>query len=644
MPNIEAYARIELIQSSDDSVAACLQATLSNGWTTQQNGVKYATGMFTLAAAVIGLIHSVFLKATSPAIYRWFDILYLFQTAAAGGMMHLNYPLAFSNFVQNFAWAMGLFHSTAMQHSITKMRNKTGGKMSGDAYSQIQYINRKLSPYNVRALAQRVDITEQISTSLKFAEYIRQLPRLQLAQPAVPAVQKSIQLVQIPSYYDQTNSNKVETGVAVYTGDRGIAVANAFDTAFFVFLAFLAIMVAFHAVLGGVVWFLCRQRKEGKEGRVAHWAKRMRNSWWDFCAANALRTCLIFFTPFFILGFYQWIIGKKDSGLSVFFSILGMAMVFAPLVAVLILSMVKARRTRGMQDVWPLYTDLRFYRSVGDALYRQYRQQYHFFWFAPMVVGMIVRSAFISFGYRNAWAQVIGCLLVEFIIFCCQLVLDPYRPRHEKRSRFTCRIPRFRLPALLTLFRMIYFGLCIAFVDKLGVKAIPRTAIGIVQIAIIGIPTVILLVATIYNAGYGLFWRKDINMVEDGALLEQDDDTSTTSEKTGKDVSRTVSAQTDDIEAHPSSSRTEFFDAQSGEGAQNAVGSAAPPNANQAPNPLTNAEPPNPSTAAPAPLAPTSGAASAEPSEVQVAQVAPVAPVSQVAQHPPNPILTTAST
>lgn len=510
VPNIEAYARIQLNDVRDNELKACLQATLSNGWSTQRDSVKYASGFFTLATGLVGLLHALMVKSASPAIYRWFDVLYLFQTAAAGGMMHLNYPLAFTNFVQNFGWAFGLVYSAPMQHSITKMRNKTGGKLPGDAFNQVQYINRKLSPYNEFAV-RPLDMTAAIGSPANFSSFVAKLPKYDgFAKRA-----------QIPSLYEQTGAKELTTGLPVYSNSRGIAIANALDTVFFIFLAFLAIVIAFHVILGAIVFALSRGSNPGKIGR---WALRLRRSWWSFCIANALRTCLIFFTPMFVLGFYQWTIGKNDSGLSIFFSILGMLMVFAPLVAACFMSLLVARRVRGTNDISPLYTNYRFYHAVGNALYRQYRQGRHYFWFAPLLLGMIARSGFIAFGHENPWAQVIGCLVVEFLILCCQLVLHPYtlHPKERRSCVRWCR-ERFRFPMVLTLFRMIYFGLCVAFLQSIGLKPIPRTVIGIIQIAVIGIPVVLLLIATIYNLGHSILWRKNSMQVEHGAALNEFD-------------------------------------------------------------------------------------------------------------------------
>ncbi|CAK9783002.1 TRP-domain-containing protein [Cutaneotrichosporon oleaginosum] len=497
VPNLEAYARVELIDVSTGETAACLQATLSNGWSTQYKGVKWGTGMLTLASGLVGLAHAAMVDSISPAIYRWFDLLTLFQTAAAAGLMHLNYPLVFSNFVQNFRWSLGLFYSRPMQASITAMRNKTGGKMPGDAYADVQYINRRLSPYNIGSYySNAVNLTSLLNDPSGLPSLVSTL------KADSPYVSDTLaKREKIPSRIDQEYMTNTTTGIPVFTNSMGVTQANAYTTIFFFFLAFLAIFAAVHVVLGAVVWLLSRSRK-------IRWATRLRDTWWDFCAANALRSCLVFFLPIFIFGFYQWNIGRKDSGLTVFFAVLGILLVGVPLLTVFVLSVLRARRLRTEPAISPLYTDYHFYHAVGDATYRQYRQSYHFWWFAPVLLGMVAKAAFIGFGQANAWAQVIGCVVVEGLTLIAQLFCRPHKDRKGDW-----------LGAFLTLVRLIIFGLLIAFIEGMKVKPIPRTVIGIVQIAVVGIPTVLLLFGLFFNAFYGILWRRNKARVEDGTAL-----------------------------------------------------------------------------------------------------------------------------
>ena len=273
---------MELIRDGSGEVAACLQATLSNGHSTRHKAVAWATGMFTLVALIIGLLHTGLSSSPSPSVYRWFDILYLFQTAAATGLLHLNYPLVYSNFAENFAWSIAMLYSSKMQSSINRMRMKTGGHLSGLASHEVQYIDRKLSPFN-----------DYISLNgfpdpPAFGSYLAEIPSGNTS--AVASIPRSLSSRgMITSTIDQNGTNELDTGLPVYSETLSIPDANAFSTVFFFFLAFVAIAIAFHVLLFGVVWVWDRAGR----GRKTLWVTKLRQMWWGFCAGNALRlVCL----------------------------------------------------------------------------------------------------------------------------------------------------------------------------------------------------------------------------------------------------------------------------------------------------------------------------------------------------------------
>ena len=148
------------------------------------------------------------------------------------------------------------------------------------------------------------------------------------------------------------------------------------------------------------------------------------------------------------------------------------------------------------------------FHSAG-ALYRQYRQRFHFFWFV-IILALIARAGFISFASGNAWASVIGNIVVEAIVF---VALIACRPHKDRKGDW--------LAPILSFFRLACFGLCIAFVPSMDVDPIPRAVCGFVIIAGIGLPTVILFFGLIFNAFYGYLWRRHTHRIEDGLEVER---------------------------------------------------------------------------------------------------------------------------
>lgn len=448
MANIEAYARIEL--ESKGEIVACLQATLTNGWTTENTGVKWGTGAFSLAAVLLATIHSIFFRSSSSALYRWFDVLYLYQSAAAAGLMHLNYPLVYTAFVRNFAWSFGLFPNDTVQNTINTLRHRTGGKMPFSAFQLVQYINTKFSPYN-----------------------------------ELPAHKRAL----LPALLNSEDKDMLSIGIPVIVNSIGIPLANALSTVFFWFLACFAILTAFHALLGLLVFVLTSKNAvHGQKG--PNWAINLRRTWWQFCANNALRVCLAWVLPIVLFACYQWVIGNRDSGLSVFWAVLGVVLVVGPLLAAFIWT-VHRNRQPAISDISVprLWSDYRIFHAAG-YLYRPFKSRYHFFWFAPCMLGTIIKACFIGLGPGSPWVQVIGCLAVEFIILVLLIVLRPFKKVWDNI-----------LSILLALLRMIVFGCPIAFLESLHIQAIPRTAIGIGMIVVTGIATILLLLDFLWNIG-----------------------------------------------------------------------------------------------------------------------------------------------
>ena len=266
---------MQLLRTDNNEVAACLQATLSNGNTTKHKAVAIASGVFTLVALLVGLFHSA-VNSPSPAQYRWFDILYLYQTAVSAGLLHLNYPLAFSAFVQNFAWSFGLFNSDTMQNTINTMRSKTGGTIDPDALA-VQYVNRRYSPYNT---VNGADISSYLSFD-KFPNLLASLPKSNTGSSSL------VSRATVPGTVIIDNeSTALVSGLPKFVNDLGFRRPNAYTTIFFFFLAFIAIAIAFHILLFIVVFVV--DKAAGRNGRLG-WATRLRRMWWEFCAGNALR-------------------------------------------------------------------------------------------------------------------------------------------------------------------------------------------------------------------------------------------------------------------------------------------------------------------------------------------------------------------
>lgn len=279
IPDLEGFAQLTLTESSTGDVKACIQATLSNGWSTHQPAVEWATAGFTLAAFLSAAFHSVFPDSLAP--FRFLDLFYLYQAIASSAFLGINYPSLYRAFTLNFAWAIGLVStssSSPFQASIDNMRRHTGGQLANSSSSSaVGLINRKLSPYNVQGsnfvAAPLVPIRRSVDA---FGEFLGTLASsklrvMDLAPPETTNLRMNLTKVQTAVQGDvQTvtadSSNVLQAGIPIFTNSIHIGTANAFMTVFLVSLIVLAIVLALLALGYGVTTILQRAKaRKGKE-------------------------------------------------------------------------------------------------------------------------------------------------------------------------------------------------------------------------------------------------------------------------------------------------------------------------------------------------------------------------------------------
>jgi Transient receptor potential (TRP) ion channel/ML-like domain len=235
IPDLEAFAQLTLTEVGTGELKACIQSTLSNGWSTHQRGVSWGVGGLAFFALFSAAWQSFLPDSIAP--FRLLDLLGLYQTIASSGFFDLNYPVIYRAFTLNFSWAMGLFSQSpksSMQTSITNMRHLTGGNLASSiAGGSVALVNRKLSPYAKR---------QELTSSGGYIPVVRE-----------------VQTVTAQS------TNVLDAGIPIYANTIGIATANTFMTAFFSALILLAIALALLAIIYTVIALSFRNRP--------HWIK-----------------------------------------------------------------------------------------------------------------------------------------------------------------------------------------------------------------------------------------------------------------------------------------------------------------------------------------------------------------------------------
>jgi hypothetical protein len=228
IPDLEAFAQVTLVDKRTGSVKACVQTTLSNGWSLRQDAVSWAVGAFTLSSALLAA-YQIFTGASSVAIQRFIESVLFLQHICYLGMLDLNYPVVFISYAINFSWAVGLFGSSGhLQRSIDRMRDHTGGRHDPPV-SPAGTVNRKLSPYNDPLSKTRSLLTLGRGTN-----------------STTPVTVLS-------------SADALAAGIPTYTNSLQISENNAFMSSFIAALLLLALILIFFAIVS-VILVIVRRR------------------------------------------------------------------------------------------------------------------------------------------------------------------------------------------------------------------------------------------------------------------------------------------------------------------------------------------------------------------------------------------------
>lgn len=271
-----------------------LQTVLSNGKTTKQDAVSYATGGVAAAALVGSFAHSFFphtpasVGHAAPAGPEWgvVTILQFFQSVSVSGLLSLQYPHLYQSFTLNFGWALGLIKIDKIERAIDKMRLKTGSDKPG--YSALnngttgENDSGAATPFfNVTGITGGGGLTNVVD--LGFFDLTSSVHTISKRQSS--EIINNLTSTQLPTV-DNMATDAIQSGIGVYTERLGIPDVNAWATVFFVFLLFCAIMLA--TLLGVLIVLEIVVVTVGKR-KGETWIKAARREYGYFATTNALR-------------------------------------------------------------------------------------------------------------------------------------------------------------------------------------------------------------------------------------------------------------------------------------------------------------------------------------------------------------------
>ncbi|TFY82362.1 hypothetical protein EWM64_g1648, partial [Hericium alpestre] len=480
IPDLEAFAQLTLADAKTGELKACIQSTLSNGWSTHQPGVAWATGGIGFLALASAVWHSFTPGTIAPL--RLLDLFALYQAIASSSFLNLNYPVIFRAYTLNFSWAMGLFAqspTSSMQRSINHMRNITGGALPNGSGSSIALINRRLSPYNSPP-SRRALVPDTFRSALSA------FPAVDIAKLIGPSNSSPVTELSVGNAtrlssdtsgnvqtVSQDASNVLQAGIPIYVNTIGIATANAFMTVFFTGLILLACSLAALGILYGVFFLVQRS------GKSSDWVKQSMSRYPTFARTWGIRIVFICFYPLLVFVFYQWTL--HDSWLSDLIS----AITFVALSGLVGFAALRVALYAHKSSPYNLFIDLPSF----EPLYGKYRVERYYFYLLPLAA-IVLRSLFTAFSHANGTVAIIAIIIIEGLLAISIMV---FRPTPTRRGDV--------FSSTIAIMRLVCAGLCVAFIEHLQTAAIPRVAIGIIIAVIYSIAVILMFLNILWNLG-----------------------------------------------------------------------------------------------------------------------------------------------
>lgn len=186
---------------------------------------------------------------------------------------------------------------------------------------------------------------------------------------------------------------------------------------------------------------------------------------------------LVLLFPILIFAFYQWTV--KDSWLSVFISVITFLAITGYIGYSSFRTIQQARRSRS--EVYDFDANHDHVAPLA-FLYDHYRSPRYYF-FALFPVACLLKAVFIAAARSNGLAQVILLLIVEVFTLAALLVLRPHKTRGADV-----------IQTFLAIVRVVCTGVLLAFVERLNVAPIIRTAIGAVIAVIFSVAILVMII------------------------------------------------------------------------------------------------------------------------------------------------------
>ncbi|KAK0392667.1 hypothetical protein NLU13_2162 [Sarocladium strictum] len=481
IPDIAAWAKLELKTLESEEEVACIQSEVSNGKTASVPAVPYvaagvagaalvasgasaAGAIFAGGAGGVGSGGGGGAGTVSPSFA---EVMGWFQGMAMNGMLSVNYPPIYRSFTENFAFSTGLIPWEQLQVSIDNFRAKTGGNLDKDSVAALR--NATL----VFPDGSTATPNKGFTTAKRAAEAFVMLAARQIeinvgaTGDAVPKAQESGLELSV-------------SGIQAFTQQLMVPKSNTFLTIFLIVAILIAIIVVGILLVKVILeaWALFGNFPESLAG--------FRKHYWGSIARTITTLILLLYGIWVLYCVYQFTQGdswaaKTIAGVTLF--------IFTAILAFFSFKiwMVARRLKQEEGDVDGLYVNKDYWVKYS-LFYESYRKSYWWI-FVPTILYMIIKGITLAAGDGHGMAQTIASLIVEGVMLALLVWSRPY----ERRSGNIINIS-------IQVVRVLSVACILVFVEEFGIQQTTATVTGVVLIALQSTLTGVLVILIAWNA------------------------------------------------------------------------------------------------------------------------------------------------
>ncbi|CAN8099314.1 unnamed protein product [Discula destructiva] len=482
IPDIAAYATLELTSLDDGTDAGCISSQISNGKTTAVSAVSYtAAGVAGLALVMSGFTAASSALAGGGAAGTgaspspsFLETMTWFQGMAMNGMSSVALPSVYRQFTKNFAFSIGLVPFAAMQTSIDNFRAATGGNTTEDS---VKYLA------NATLVFEDGSMTQLASSKLKrgMDEFYDLIAR---------EITTSIDTNDTDT--DSTSSNSTSTsssttgvtetvqGIKAYVEQLSIPDANTFMTVLLIISCVMAAIICMILLIKVVLeaWALFGKLPQGLTG--------IRKHYWLTMSRLLTQLIMLLYGTWVLYCMYQFIAG--DSWAAKALAGLTLALFTAVLAYFAYRVVSTARKLKEVNgDASQLYENKELWMKY-KLFYDSYKKDYWWL-FIPVICYMFAKGVIMAVGDTHAMGQTIAQFILEAVMLGLLIWNKPYEQKSGNVLNISIQV--VRLLSVICIF---------VFIDELGVAATTQTVVGIALVVIQAVLTGILAILIIWNA------------------------------------------------------------------------------------------------------------------------------------------------